>query len=84
MHNRDVVVDDERRAVALVSMPAIVASRIASFPQKSCHVPPHRITFTREGASTPLVTGHARLPWDGVLPLGDHHGSRSPLAGTHA
>jgi len=40
MSNCDAVVDDERRPVARLSMPAIVASRIALFPQEGCHFPP--------------------------------------------
>jgi hypothetical protein len=66
MRNGDAVVEDERRPVARVSIPAIVASRIALFPQEGSNFlpsPAHRITPTR-----------IRLTCDGVLSLREHHG----------
>jgi hypothetical protein len=52
MRNGDAVVDDERRPVALASMPAIITYLIALFPQEDCNFPPssaHRIAPTRVG-----------------------------------
>ena len=40
MNNGDAMVDNERRPVALASMPAIVAYLIALFPQEGCNFPP--------------------------------------------
>ena len=58
--------DDERRPVAPVSMPAIVTYLIALFPQEGCHFPPppaHRIAPIRVGNVSPKRDRPRRDPW---------------------